>query len=68
MEDNNGSTGGMRPLRENSANVQGTFTTESGTEDEIEDTGGDEEHTHGWTGDAMDFAVAYVDGIIATVD
>lgn len=60
-EDNSGSSGFARPLRETSF-VVGTFSTDDPTaEDEIEETGGDETHTHTFTGTAMDFAVKYVD-------
>jgi hypothetical protein len=63
-EDNNNTAGSTFPLREGGGASQGAFSTE----DEIEETGGDEAHTHTFTGTAMDFAVHYVDVIIATVD
>lgn len=47
MEDNNGSSGVIYPLRESSANNLRAFSTASGTEDSIQATGGGNSHTHG---------------------
>ena len=63
-EDNNNTPGSTFPLREGGGASQGAFSTS----DEIENTGGGQSHTHTFTGTAMDFAVHYVDAIIATKD
>jgi hypothetical protein len=63
-EDNNNTAGSDFPLREGGGASQGAFSTS----DEIEETGGGQSHTHTFTGTAMDFAVHYVDTIIATID
>jgi hypothetical protein len=60
-EDNNNTAGSTFPLREGGGASQGAFSTS----DEIEETGGGQSHTHSFT--AMDFAVQYVDVIIATL-
>jgi hypothetical protein len=67
-EDNNNTAGSTYPLREGGGSNLSEFTTASGTADTIEETGGGQSHTHTFTGTAMDFAVHYVDVIIATVD